>query len=87
MLPEWRIGQNDFTTKHLHTQYRVSSGQNMWLLCPLVPEGIIKFSVMPSGKISHSSRNKTQIFQIFFSNDQKNELDSNLHDKILGYHF
>ena len=24
---------------------------------------------------------------IFFSNDQKNELNSDLHDKICGYHF
>ena len=38
-----------FPTKLLHDQYRVSSGHNRWLLCPLVPEGIIKFRVMPSG--------------------------------------
>ena len=38
-----------FTTKHQHEQYRVSSRQNRWLYCPLVPEGIIKFSVLPSG--------------------------------------
>ena len=38
-----------FTTKRLHEQYRVSSGQNRWLYCPLVPEGIIKLGVMPAG--------------------------------------
>ena len=38
-----------FTTKRLHEQYRVSSGHYRWLYCPLVPEIIIKFSVMPSG--------------------------------------
>ena len=26
-----------------------TSGQNRWILCPLVPEAIIKFSVMPAG--------------------------------------
>ena len=35
-----------FTTKRLHKQYMVSSGQKRWILGPLVPEGIIKFSVM-----------------------------------------
>ena len=39
-----------FTTKRLHEQNRVSSGQYRWLYCPLVPEGSIKFSVMPAGK-------------------------------------
>ena len=29
--------------------YMVSSRHNRWVLCPLVPEGIIKFSVMPAG--------------------------------------
>ena len=38
-----------FTTKRLREQYMVSSGHNRWILCPLVPEGIIKFSVMPAG--------------------------------------
>ena len=38
-----------FTTKRLHEQYRVSSGQYRWIYCPLVPEGSIKFSVMPAG--------------------------------------
>ena len=38
-----------FTTKHTHDQYRVSSRQNRWLYCPLVLEGSIKFSVLPSG--------------------------------------
>ena len=39
-----------FTTKRLHEQYMVSSRQYRWIYCPLVPEGSIKFSVMPSGK-------------------------------------
>ena len=38
-----------FTAKQLHKQYMVSSGHYRWLYCPLVPEGIIKFSVMPAG--------------------------------------
>ena len=38
-----------FTTKRLHEQYRVSSGQYRWIYCPLVPEGSIKFSVLPAG--------------------------------------
>ena len=45
-----------FTTKRLNEQYILSSGHNKWILCPLVPEGIIQFSVMPAGmkfKISH----------------------------------
>ena len=39
-----------FTTKHLHTQYRSSSGQNRWLFMPAGPEGIIQFSVVLAGK-------------------------------------
>ena len=42
-------GKFYFTTKRLHDQYMVSSGQYRWIYCPLVPEGSIKFSVMPSG--------------------------------------
>ena len=38
-----------FTTKGLHDQYMVSSGHYRWMYCPLVPEGIIKFSVMLAG--------------------------------------
>ena len=38
-----------FTTKRLHEQYTVSSGHDRWIVCPLVPEGIIQFSVMPAG--------------------------------------
>ena len=38
-----------FSTKRLHEQYMVSSGHNKWILCPLVPEDIIQFSVMPAG--------------------------------------
>ena len=38
-----------FTTKRLHEQYMGSSGHNRWIYCPLVPEGIIKISVMPAG--------------------------------------
>ena len=37
-----------FTTNRLHEQYMVSSGHNRWIYCPLVPEGSIKFSVLPA---------------------------------------
>ena len=35
---------------YTHNTGFYSSGQNRWLLCPLVPEGIIQFSVTPAGK-------------------------------------
>ena len=46
-----------------------------------MPEGIIKFSVMPSGK------NISLIKDQCSENDQKNELNSDLHDAICGNHF
>ena len=57
---------------------------------PVGPEGIITFSVKPSGKNLSLIIDKCSDFHdFFFSNDQENELDSDLHDKILicGYHF
>ena len=59
-----------FTTKHLLEQYMVSSGQNRWLYCPLVPEGSIKLSVMPAGKKNEkkcsSSLNLTDFNKLVF---------------------
>ena len=56
-----------FTTKRLHEQYMVSSGHNRWILCPLVQEGIIKFSVMPAGmKFRFSNELLHQFFLFFF---------------------
>ena len=55
-----------FTTKHLHKQYMVSSRHYRWIYCPLVPEGIIQFSVMPTGmKFSFFHELLPQFF-IFF---------------------
>ena len=66
-----------FTTKRLHEQYRVSSGQYRWIYCPLVPEGSIKFSVMPAGKKNEKkcffSLNLTDFNKLFFQIDQKIE--------------
>ena len=45
----WARGILYFTTKRLHEQYTISSGHNRWILCPLVPEGIIQFGFMPAG--------------------------------------
>ena len=48
-----------------------------------MPEGIIQFSVMPSGKNISLIKNQCSDFHdFFFSNDQINELNSDLHDKI-----
>ena len=53
-----------------------------------MPEGIIQFSVMPSGKnISLIKDQCSDFHDLFFLNDQKNELNSDLHDKICGNHF
>ena len=66
----------------------VSSGQYRWLYCPLVPEGSIKFSVMPSGmKFRFSHELLHQFSYIFFLNAEKNELDSDIYVRICGYHF
>ena len=43
-----------FTTKHLHEEYRVSSGQNRWLLCPLLPERIIKLCVIKNAILAQT---------------------------------
>ena len=80
------MGQLYFTTKH--DQYGVSSGQNRWLLCPLVPEDIMKFSVMPSGKNILLIKDQCSDFHDFcFQKYQKNDPNSDLHDKICGNHF
>ena len=48
----------------------------------------MQFSVMPSDKNLSLIKDQCSDFHDFyFSNDQKNELDSDLHDKICGYHF
>ena len=69
-----------FTTKRLHEQYRVSSGQYRWIYCPLVPEGSIKFSVMPAGKKNEKKcffrLNLTDFNKLFFKIDQKIEPES-----------
>ena len=66
----------------------VSSGHYRWIYCPLVPDGIIKFSVMPAGvKFRFFHDLLHQFVFVFFQNDQKNELDSDLYVKICGYHF
>ena len=66
----------------------VSSGKNRWLYCPLVPEGIIKFSVMPTGiKFRFLMNYRINFHDFFFQNDQKYELDSDVYVKICGYHF
>ena len=69
-----------FTTKRLHEQYRVSSGQYRWIYCPLVPEGSIKFSVIPAGKKNEKkcffSLNLTDFNKLFLKIDQKIEPES-----------
>ena len=69
-----------FTTKRLHEQYRVSSGQYRWIYCPLVQEGSIKFSVMPAGKKIEKkcffSLNLTDFNKLFLKIDQKIEPES-----------
>ena len=52
---------------------------------PAGPEGIIKFSVMPSGMKFRFSHELLHQFSYFF--DQKNELDSDPYVEICGYHF
>ena len=77
-----------FTAKHLHDQYGVSSRQNWWLSCLLVREDIIKFSVMPSGKYISLIKDQCLDFHdLFFQRYQKNEQNSDLHDKICSNHF
>ena len=49
----------------------VSSGHNRWIYCPLVPEGSIKFSVLPAGmklRFSHEVLHKFSCF--FWETDQ-----------------
>ena len=65
----------------------VSSGHYRWIECPLVPEGIIKFSVMPAGMKLCFFMNFCINSFFFFQNDQINELDSDIYVKIRGYHF
>ena len=50
----------------------VNAGHNRYILCPLVPEAIIKLSVMPAGiqfRFSH------ELLHQFFLNDEKSDLD------------
>ena len=52
-----------------------------------MPEGIIKFSVMPAGMKVRFSHELLHQFHDLFLNDQNNELDSDMYVRICGYHF
>ena len=53
-----------------------------------MPEGSIKFSVMPSGmKFRCSHELLLQFSFFFFLKAEKNELDSDIYVRICGYHF
>ena len=61
-----------------------SSGQNRWIYCPLVPEGSIKFSVMPSGKNLSLNGHNTQHSGHIWVNKFQNELKVEIYSKGLG---
>ena len=53
-----------------------------------MPEGIIKFSVMPAGiKFMFSHELLHQFSSFYFLKAEKNELDSDIYVRICGYHF
>ena len=53
-----------------------------------MPEGIIKFSVMPAGiKLRFSHELLHKFSYSFFLKAEENELDSDIYVRICGYHF
>ena len=52
-----------------------------------MPEGSIKFNVMPAGIEFRFSYELLHQFSSFFLKAEKNELDSDIYVRICGYHF